>query len=558
MNLRREGQRALSLFVIRAKAESVNFKRREFLKSGMALASLAQMWGAHLMGPHTEPMLIRPESLEPFVDLLPIPPVARVAARRPSPTDRTRQIPYYRLPIHEFRAKVHRDIPATRFWGFAGSMPGPTIEARSGEEILVEFPNELPTRHFLPIDHKIMGAEAELPEVRAVVHLHGGKVPAASDGYPEDWYVPGKSATYHYPNKQEAALLWYHDHTMGINRLNTMAGMLGLYVIRDIFEDGLHFPSGAQEVPLVLTDRMFRTDGQLYYPISQRPGGIWVPEFFGDAILLNGKLLPFFEASSRRHRFRILNGSNGRFYRLTLSAGLPMQQIGTDQGLLPAPVEVTRLIVAPGERADVIVDLSQCAGRQIFLENDGRPVMQIRVPKEQTTDSSSVPVKLRSIPKIAEGAAVRVRRLTLDEIDTTLDDPMVHLLDGKRWHEPVSEKPVLGTTEIWELINTTDDTHPIHLHLVRFQILDRRPFDVPVFVYDHELKYTAPAVPPDANEAGWKDTVRASPGAVTRIIVPFEGYPGRYVWHCHILEHEDNEMMRPYEIVSNGTAVSSA
>jgi spore coat protein A, manganese oxidase len=135
-------------------------------------------------------------------------------------------------------------------------------------------------------------------------------------------------------------------------------------------------------------------------------------------------------------------------------------------------------------------------------------------------------------------------------VDTTLDDPMVHLLDNKRWHEPISEKPVLGTTEIWELVNTTDDTHPIHLHLVRFQILERQSFDVSAWMYDNQMKYLAESVPPEANEAGWKDTVRATPGDVTRIIVKFEGYAGRYVWHCHILEHEDNEMMRPYEVVT--------
>ena len=131
-----------------------------------------------------------------------------------------------------------------------------------------------------------------------------------------------------------------------------------------------------------------------------------------------------------------------------------------------------------------------------------------------------------------------------------LGDPLVHLLDGKHWHEPVSEKPALGTTEIWELLNLTDDTHPIHLHLVRFRILDRRPIDVDARIYDKKVVYIGDAVPPEPNEAGWKDTVRATPGASTRIIVKFEAYTGRYVWHCHILEHEDNEMMRPYEVVA--------
>jgi spore coat protein A len=348
-----------------------------------------------------------------------------------------------------------------------------------------------------------------------------------------------------------ATPLWYHDHAMGINRLNVMAGMLGLYIVRDDFERCLQLPSGEREIPLVLTDRTFKEDGQLYYPISQRPGGVWVPEFFGESVLLNGKLLPYLEVAPASYRLRILNGSNGRFYGLAVSNGAHIVQIGTDQGLLSRPVAVERLTLAPGERADIVVDFSKHANGEVLLTNNNRQIMQLRVAgKVEAGSLWSVPADLRPVPRIARSEAVKTRPLTLDEVDTTLDDPMVHLLDGKRWHEPISENPVLGTTEIWEFINTTDDTHPIHLHLVRFQILERQSFDVPAFVYDKKLVLTAPPVPPDENEAGWKDTVRASPGAVTRIIVKFEGYAGRYVWHCHILEHEDNEMMRPYEIVA--------
>lgn len=501
------------------------------------------------MESHQEPPLIRPAQFEPFVDCLPIPGVARPVGTKLHRNETNRNVPLFRLPMRECWLKVHRDIPTTRFWGFGGTVPGPTIEARKGQPIWVDWPNELPTSHFLPIDHKIMGAEACKPAVRAIVHVHGGKVPPESDGYPENWYVPGKSLASFYPNDQDAAALWYHDHAMGINRLNVMAGLLGLYIVRDDVEDKLHLPSGEQEIPLVLMDREFQKDGQLYYPTSQRPGGIWVPEFFGSAILLNGKLFPFLEVTRRRYRFRIVNASNGRFYRLTVSDGLMFTQIGTDQGLLRSPVCVKRLTVAPGERADVVIDFRDAAGAQLLLHNDNQPIMQIRVGKERVQDTSDLPKSLRSIPVIPESAAVKVRSLTLDEVDTTLDDPMVHLLDGKRWHEPVSEQPVLGSTEVWELINTTEDTHPIHLHLVRFQILDRRSFDVPSFIYDQKLKYLDNAIPPEPNERGWKDTARATPGSVTRIIVPFQGYAGRYVWHCHILEHEDNEMMRPYDVV---------
>ncbi len=483
------------------------------------------------------PPLIDPDRLTAFVDPLPIPEISKPVGNR------------HTIPIREFYSKVHRDVPPTRFWGYGNSVPGPTIEARSGEEILVEWPNRLPSRHFLPIDHNLMGAGKERPESRTVVHLHGGRVPSSSDGWPEAWYAPGKSATYRYPNRQEAALLWYHDHAMGINRLNVCAGMAGLYVIRDSFEDSLNLPKGDCEIPLVLMDRMIRPDGQIYYPVSQVPGAPWVPEYTGEAVLVNGKLLPYLDVRPRKYRFRILNASNSRFYFLSLDNGQPFRQIGTDQGLLAAPVDVDRLAIAPGERADVVVDFAGHRGKKILLNSLSTKLMQIRVAPEAAADPSEVRQTLRTIPKIEEADAVRTRRLTLEEVDNLVGEPVTHLLDGKRWHDPVSEKPALGTSEIWEFLNLTDDSHPIHLHLVRFRILDRRPIDISARIFDKKVVYTGPATPPDPGEAGWKDTVRASPGASTRILVKFEGYTGRYVWHCHILEHEDNEMMRPYEVV---------
>jgi spore coat protein A len=505
---------------------------------------------AHLPPVANAPKLLNPDQLAPFVDPLPRPPIAKAAGRKPSPSDRKKSVPYYRMPIHQFFRKVHRDVPATRFWGYGESMPGPTIEARRGEEILVEWRNDLPAKHFLPIDYNLMGAGKNQPEARTVVHLHGAKVPPSSDGYPEDWYAPGASRVYSYPNQQGATLLWYHDHAMGINRLNICAGMLGLYVIRDSFEDRLNLPGGEFEIPLVLTDRLIRADGQLYYPVSQRLEAPWLPEYFGDAILVNGKLLPYLELQPRRYRFRLLNGSNGRFYFLSLSNGPAFHHIGSDQGLLAAPLAAERLTIAPGERMDLVLDFSDHAGEEILLKDQTVPIMQYRVAKGKVEDSSSLPATLREVPRTPATAAVRTRTLTLEEVDYLTGEPEVHLLDGKRWHEPVSEKPLLDTTEIWELMNLTDDSHPIHLHLVRFQILDRRPLNTGVYIYQKKLVYTGDAVPPEPHEMGWKDTIRAAPGACTRIIVKFEGYTGRYVWHCHILEHEDNEMMRPYEVVA--------
>ena len=176
--------------------------------------------------------------------------------------------------------------------------------------------------------------------------------------------------------------------------------------------------------------------------------------------------------------------------------------------------------------------------------------MQFRVSPAEAKDTSALPDRLRPVPPTPQSAAVKTRSLTLMERDDRVGNAMVMLLNGTHWDMPVTENPVIDTVEIWNLINVTDDAHPIHLHLVRFQILDRRRLDTFAYQNLKELKFRGPAIAPEPNEAGWKDTVRANPGMITRIIVRFAGYTGRYVWHCHLLEHEDNEMMRPYEVLA--------
>jgi len=488
-------------------------------------------------------------SLAQFVDPLPIPEIAKSNELRPSPDNPAIKLPYYRIPMREFSAKLHRDLKPTRQWGYGASSPGPTFETRSGQGVLVEWVNELPDKHFLPIDHSIHGAEADKPDVRTVVHLHGAKAPAESDGYPENWFVRGKSALCHYPNQQEAATLWYHDHALGINRLNVFAGLIGMFVVRDEFEDALGLPRGKYEIPLVVYDRIIDLEGQLNYPVSGDEKKPWTPEVFGDAILINGKLFPYLEVEPRKYRFRVLNGSNARFFHLSWSKG-QTYQIGSDQGLLAAPVKLDNVSLAPAERADVVVDFSGLGGSNVVLKNDIFAVMQFRVARSGGRDSKALPERLRPVPKIAEGSAVKTRTLSLVEVDDLVQRPVTMLLNNAHWKMPVTETPVLNSTEIWELVNTTDDSHPIHLHLVRFQILDRRSFSIDEYWNSGKVRYKAPAVPPEPGEAGWKDTVRADPGMVTRIIARFEGFPGRYVWHCHILEHEDNEMMRPFDVVA--------
>jgi spore coat protein A, manganese oxidase len=494
-------------------------------------------------------------SLAPFVDALPIPELAQPLDHRTNPEDSNTKLPYYRIAMREIESKLHRDLKPTRQWAYGSSSPGPTFEVPSGQGILVEWANELPVQHLLPIDHNIHGAESDKPEVRTVVHLHGAKTRPESDGYPENWYVSGKSAIYHYPNQQEAAMLWYHDHALGINRLNVFAGLMGAYIIRDDFENSLHLPSGKYEIPLVICDRVLDLASQLNYPVTGDPKAPWVPEVFGDCFLVNGKIFPYLEVEPRTYRFRVLNGANGRFFHLSLSNKQSFRQIGTDLGLLPAPTTMTQITLAPAERADLVIDFSASGGEQVILRNDfAFNVMQFRVGKKASSSTRTLPAALRPLPKTSESSAVKTRMLTLVEVDDIYKHPVHMLLNNAHWNTPVTENPRLDSIEIWNLINTTDDSHPIHLHAVRFQILDRQSFDIAAFWTEKKFVYFGPPVPPDPGESGWKDTVRAEPGMITRIIIRFEGYPGRYVWHCHILEHEDNEMMRPYDImVASGT-----
>jgi spore coat protein A len=539
--------------------------RRKFLQRSSLLATTLATGKSTLLGARAAshapimPAALDVSTLPQFVDPLPIPQIAQHQGFRPSPENPKLSVPFYRIQAQPIASKVHRDLPPTKFWSFGPSAPGPTFETRSSEPLLVEWVNALPTEHFLPLDRTIHGAEADKPAVRTVVHLHGAKTRPESDGYPEDWIVPGKSSRYYYPNQQDAAMLWYHDHALGINRLNVYAGLLGAFFIRDAVEDALNLPKDKHEVPLILYDRLLTRDAQLLYPVSPDLQSPWVPEIFGNAILVNGKLFPYLDVEPRKYRFRVLNASNARIYHLAFvddaanhaaaNAGL-FHQIGTDQGLLPAPVPLTSLEIAPGERADLIVDFSEHRGAQLILKNHAFVVMQFRVASGKMADTASLPSSLRPVAKIPESQAVQTRLLTLDEYVNKSGNPVMLLLNATHWKEPATEKPVLGSTEIWTLINPTNDTHPIHLHLVRFQILDRQSYEPWLFQTKRQLHFLGPPEPPEPNEAGWKDTVRAHSRMVTRIIVPFDGFTGRYVWHCHILEHEDNEMMRPYEVIS--------
>ena len=533
-------------------------------------------------------LLLKPAKLAKFVDPLPIPSVLA-----PNTTLHA-GIDYYAITMTQFTQKLHRDLPPTVLWGYNGQYPGPTIEARStlphnathpGKPVKVSYQNMLPNMHLLPVDRTVHcgpdTASCE-PLVRTVVHLHGGHVDPDSDGDPEAWGSPGSAQNgllFHpnpflYPNDQDSAALWYHDHALGVTRLHVYAGLAGLYFIRDDQEDSLNLPKGPYEIPLLIQDRQFHADGSLAYatgsepPEPLEPSPSVIPEFFGDTIVVNGKVWPYMEVEPRKYRLRLVNGSNSRFYKMFISSRQPFHQIGADGGLLNAPVRVPHLTLAPGERADVIVDFSILAGQSLILRNIARSpfpkgdapdpntvgqIMQFRVTKPLAgPDTSQLPDVLRPVHPISSLSQTDRTRLLILTEETDGHGrlrPQLGTVDGGplRWDDPVTEQPMLNSTEVWTIINATEDAHPVHLHLAQFQIVSRQRFHAHEFVpgRPETLRLTGQQTRPDLNEAGLKDTVQAYPGEVTRIVAKFDR-PGRYVWHCHILEHEDHEMMRPF------------
>ncbi|MCA1060629.1 multicopper oxidase [Rossellomorea aquimaris] len=508
--------------------------------------------------------------LEKFVDPLPVMETIQ-------PISFHKGSMFYEVTMKEGHQQLHRDLPPTRIWGYNGQFPGPTFRVKRNQTVRVLWKNELPMKHFLPIDTTVHGAGKNQPEVRTVVHLHGGATPDTSDGYPDAWFTKGFKETgpffpgkvYTYPNQQQATTLWYHDHAIGITRLNIYAGLAGAYIIHDEEEEALSLPAYSYDLPLVIMDRSFHNDGSLYYPSEPQPPipGVrpsTLSNFFGDTILVNGKVWPFLEVEPRRYRFRLINASNSRTYQLSLSNGTPFIQIGSDQGLLSAPVHVRNILLAPAERADVIMDFSSLDGEYITIRNHAPApfpngslpdpettgvLMQFRVLKQlQSEDTSKIPNSLNVVPRLKKRNASRTRNLLLNMTHDQYGRE-VHLLNNQLWDDPITEMPHLWSTEIWNFINVTEGSHPIHLHLVRFQILDRQTINKEIYQKEGRIVPNGPRIKPEPNEQGWKDTVCANPWEMTRIIVSFGPYTGLYVWHCHILEHEDYEMMRPYVVI---------
>jgi spore coat protein A, manganese oxidase len=586
--------------------------RRKFLKTiggaivGGGVISSSRLTGlVSAQGPPADCMPLpfppppRSPAMTPFVDALPIPPVLKPVGTAPNP-HRKGNSHYYEVPMIEVRQKLHRDLPPTKVWGYSGMYPGPTFEVKQGEPIAVKWINNLPEHHIFAasIDRTLHGADHGEPDVRTVVHLHGGKTLPESDGHPEAWFTPGfrqkgpfpNSGIYYYTNDQPAATLWYHDHALAITRLNVMAGLAGMYLIREPGEESLGLPKGDYEIPLIIQDKTFNADGSISYPTVGLLPFVhpqWNPDYAGDTALVNGKVWPYLEVEPRRYRFRILNAANTTFFNLRLQVGgnpgPNFVQIGSDLGFRPTPITMQNLLLANAERADVIVDFSEFDGKDIIMTNDApnpfpagflgnvAQIMQFRVRRKNNgRDQSKIPSRL---PAPAEFDLTRTRSLYNRDIVLTEDTLLIPtppgfcplhlptrlLVEGRPWADPVMTEPVAGTTEIWRYINTTVVAHPMHVHLANMRILDRQFFDLDKFFQTGQIVTTGPQIPAAPNELNApKDTVRVDLGTITRVLVNFDlpsdfsarrGEKLRYVHHCHMLEHEDNDMMRPYDIV---------
>lgn len=557
--------------------------------------------------------------------------------------------------------------------------PSLTIEAHRDRPVRIKWINDLVDAdgnylpHLLPVDPTLHWANppggtegrdtrptfTETPgpytgPVPMVTHVHGAiDVGDESDGYAEAWFLPdandipedyaaegtwydffkrkartkfGAKATwgpgyaiFQYPNPERACTDWYHDHTLGMTRLNVYSGPAGFYIIRggpggegDVLDSRFGTPAilpgpapkanddppqTYYEIPIAIQDRSFNEDGSLFYPDSREffdgitgpfvpdtsVHPIWNPEFFGNMIMVNGNTWPYLTVEQRRYRFRFLNGCQSRFLILDFNpiAGVEVWQIGNEGGFLAAPVNLTanhgnHLLMAPAERADVIVDFTNVKENRSYVLGNVGPdepfgggnfdpsdpdstgqVMQFRVVEPATLDPTTPPQFLQ-LPAITPlPPATVTRKLALIEVlsDTFPDAPSEALLGTvnesgewteREWMDPVTENPAVGSTEIWEIYNATADAHPMHIHEVAFEVVNRQKIHV------DERNKTVRVVPglvttPEPWETGSKDTVIAYPGQVLRLRVQFNT-AGQFVWHCHIVEHEDNEMMRPYRI----------
>ena len=653
--------------------QTTGLTRRQILKAGLIGGGAALFWHGDtlfgLIGGETVALAapipggtLDPKTVAKFVTPLVIPP--------PMPNNGNSN--QYDIIVKQFSQPIlPAPFPATTVWSYGAendlsgtlNYPAFTIEAVRGIQTTVTWINGLVDGsgnflpHLLPVDQTLHwanppGGTADRDmrpsftttpgpytgPVPIVTHVHGMEnVPDWSDGYAEAWYLPDAdnipasyategtwydffntkstlgwapgTATFRYPNSQRPSTAWYHDHTLGMTRLNVYAGPAGFYIIRSSSAaDNPTVAGGASavlpgpapgfggppyyEIPLAIQDRSFDIGGGLFYPNSRAffdgflgpyipttdVSPIWNPEFFGNHMVVNGKTWPFLDVEPRRYRFRLLNGCQSRFLILSFDdPKVQVWQIGNEGGYLRAPVPLKEILMGPAERADIIVDFSQVKfGKSVVMKNRGpdapfggggfRPsdpqttglVMRFNVNVTLAgTDTSTPPAQLIMPAAPPIPASTVTRRVALLEqvaapptppipVEVRLGtfDPLVGLPDGlvaKKWEDVVTENPDANAIETWEIYNFTIDGHPMHIHEVLFEVVNRQRLDKAT-----GLPIQTPR-PPEPWENGYKDTVIAYPGEVTRVRMQF-GPGGQYVWHCHIVEHEDNEMMRPYRI----------
>ncbi|MER7248232.1 multicopper oxidase domain-containing protein [Kribbella sp. NPDC000426] len=505
----------------------MKMSRRGFLAASAASAAVTLTSCGQEAKPAQAGELLRSKAKlpAPFQVPLPIPPVKK-------PVRSDAKADYYRVVQRKARLEILPGL-TTEVMGYDGLFPGPTFDVRSGRTTVVEQVNEL--------------------DVSTVVHLHGGHTPAPSDGWPLDLVMPANGGhsehhmmaggemtmgkrTYTYPNTQRAATLWYHDHTMDYTAPQVYRGLFGLHLIRDDEEDNLPLPKGDREIPLVIADRAFDADGSFLYPAAKDGPGVepaYMEGVIADVTLVNGAPWPVHEVDAVRYRFRILNAGNARRYELAFSNGpATFVQIGSDGGLLDVPVEHKTVVIAPAERFDVVVDFSQYQpGDEVTLVNkldNNANVMRFKVARK-AVDESNIPAKLSSYAVTPRPAGVVRREWRFRR--GSAGDHRGWTINGKAFDPAVMQAQVkLDQYEIWTFV--TDVHHPVHVHLAPFQVLSRGG-KTKVAEFDH----------------GWKDTVDIRPAEVVEVLVKFTAHKGKYLIHCHNLEHEDMAMMAAFETI---------
>ncbi len=567
---------------------------------------------------------------------------------------------YYTIIATQFKEQIlPAGFPKTTVWGYGGiaqdaitgaplgfvrNSPGPTIEATRGTPINVAFVNGIYTPYMFATDPTLDWtnpnnmatpgpagnisappyppgyAQAQYP-VTIATHLHGGETAPQFDGGPYNWvswnglHGPDyntytrtlrNAQVFHYTNEQAPGTLWFHDHAVGLTRSNVYSGLAAFYMLRDPADQVAPLlPSGKYEVPVAIQDRNFYTDGSLMFPSDAPPNPsyhpYWVPEFFGSTIMVDGVTWPNVNVDQGQYLFKVLDGSNARWYNLSLSNGGTFTVIANEENYLKSAVNVTSFIIAPGERRDVLVDFTGApAGTTVRLLNDARApfpsgdnvtpglndqIMQFTVtgaPGSGFHPSQPLPAILNptltgAFPTLTSWSVER--NLTLVEFEGP-NGPLEVTIDGQKFTSPISELPHVGATEVWRLIDDTIDGHPIHFHLVNFQVVSRQaynqtaydaawmalnggqlPFANATKNVDLSQYLIGSPTPCPAIEQTWKDTVQVMPGEVLTLIVRFAPADGsgpfpfdvtvgpNYVYHCHIVDHEDQDMMRPYHLI---------